>query len=71
MKLKIDLGAINLNPGIYTLQVTVYSEEIGDVMAKVYNIKQFRLVGDYFSPAPVLINGKWEINPATLSSSNL
>ncbi|MGK7933153.1 MAG: ABC transporter ATP-binding protein [Microcystaceae cyanobacterium] len=62
MQVKVDLGAINLNPGIYTLQATVYSEEMGDVIAKLYNVKQFRLVGNYFSPAPVLLNGKWEVN---------
>jgi lipopolysaccharide transport system ATP-binding protein len=67
MQVKVNLGEINLNPGIYTLQVTVQSEEMGDVIAKLYNIKQFRLIGAYFSPAPVLIDAKWEVNATPLS----
>lgn len=61
MQVKVDLGQINLNPGIYTLQIMVESEEVGDVMAKIYNIKQFRVLNDYFSPAPIIINGKWDV----------
>ncbi len=67
MQISADLGEINLSPGIYSLQISVKSGESGNILAKIYNAKQFRVLGNHFSVAPIQIAGKWEIKSAMVS----
>jgi lipopolysaccharide transport system ATP-binding protein len=69
MHIVANIGKVNLNPGNYSLSVTVYSENniasalsFGEVLCKHYNCKNFRVTGGFFGWAPVQIVGDWQIN---------
>jgi lipopolysaccharide transport system ATP-binding protein len=61
MKVTLNLGKINLNPGVYALSLAIQSEAVGEVLIKHYNFKKFRVVGNFFGYAPVQIFGNWMI----------
>jgi len=68
MHVVANIGKVNLNPGNYSLSVTVYSENniasalsFGEVLCKHYNCKSFRVTGGFFGWAPVQIVGDWQV----------
>lgn len=65
LRVKLSFGRIFLNPGIYSISVGVNAisphDTVGDVLHKNYNIKKFRVVGDFFAYAPIQLPAKWEI----------
>jgi lipopolysaccharide transport system ATP-binding protein len=63
----VNLGKMTLNPGSYSLSVTIYSENnisssvsFGEVLCKHYNCKNFRVVGNFFGWAPFQLVGNWQ-----------
>ena len=61
MEIILNLGRINLNPGKYSLALSIQSESVGEVLVKCYNYKSFRIIGNFFGYAFVQIPGDWEI----------
>lgn len=61
IKVVVDLDKINLNPGIYSLTLSIQTEEMGKVLLKYYNFKKFKVVGNYFSHAPFILVGSWQV----------
>ncbi|NJK47146.1 ABC transporter ATP-binding protein [Candidatus Gracilibacteria bacterium] len=69
MHIVANVGKMNLNPGNYSLSVTIYSENdiassvsFGEVLCKHYNCQSFRVQGNFFGWAPVQIVGDWKLN---------
>jgi lipopolysaccharide transport system ATP-binding protein len=58
----LTLGKINLNPGIYTIEITITAENRGEVLSKHQNIKTFRVNGEHIGFAPVQILGDWRVS---------
>jgi lipopolysaccharide transport system ATP-binding protein len=57
----LDLGKINLNPGLYSLEVAVTSENRGEVLCKVQNVLRLRVTGQFVGYAPVQLKGDWKV----------
>jgi lipopolysaccharide transport system ATP-binding protein len=60
MTVILNLGKINFNPGVYSLAMTVNSENLGEVLCRYDNVKKFRVVGRFYGYAPVQIIGDWK-----------
>jgi lipopolysaccharide transport system ATP-binding protein len=58
-KIVLNLGAINLNPGIYSLSLAIQSEKRGEILINYYNFKKFKLSGQFYGIAPLQIVGSW------------
>jgi len=65
----LTINKINLNPGIYTIEITITTENRGEVLAKYQNIKNFRVKGTHVGFAPVLLRGDWKVSD-NLSGDN-
>lgn len=61
MRVILNLGKINLNPGRYSLSLGIQSEGVGEVLFKSYNFKKFRVTGNFFGYAPIQIKGEWDL----------
>lgn len=61
MRVHLNLGKINLNPGVYSLAMSINSENIGEVLFKCYNFKKFKVVAEFCGYAPIIIPGNWSI----------
>ena len=59
MKIRLDLGAINLNPGLYNLAMGIQAENVGEVLIRHFNFKTLKVKGDFFGHAPTQFNGSW------------
>jgi lipopolysaccharide transport system ATP-binding protein len=62
-----NLGKIILNPGIYSLTITIHAENTiasltspGEVLCKYHNCKKFKVKGEFFGWAPIQLVGEWE-----------
>jgi lipopolysaccharide transport system ATP-binding protein len=60
MHIRLNLGQINLNPGIYSISIGIQSEAVGEVLTNYYNFKKFRVNGSFFGYAPIQIKGNWQ-----------
>lgn len=60
--ISLALGKINLNPGRYTIEITITAENQGEVLAKYQNIKIFKVKGKHIGSAPVQILGDWKVS---------
>jgi lipopolysaccharide transport system ATP-binding protein len=58
--ISIDLGIVNLNPGIYSIHLTITSEKRKEILVRYHNIKFFTVVGRHVGFAPIQIKGKWK-----------
>ncbi len=63
--ISIDLGRINLNPGIYSINLTITSENRREILVRYDNIKFFSVNGSHVGFAPVQIKGKWKFEIIT------
>jgi lipopolysaccharide transport system ATP-binding protein len=61
MRISISLGAINLNPGVYTLSMGIQAENIGEVLVRHINFRTLKVKGHFFGQAPVQMNGAWAV----------
>lgn len=61
MKIILHLGKLNFNPGIYSITMSINSENLGEVLCRYDNVKRFNLVGDFYGYAPIQIVGNWKI----------
>ncbi len=59
MKIELNLGKVQLNPGNYSLNVSVQSENFGEELIRYYNCKKFKVLGDFCGTAPIQIPGQW------------
>lgn len=55
----VDLGELELNPGVYFLSLTVTSGRGGDVLLRHDNQKRLRVSGANVGHAPFLATGSW------------
>lgn len=62
MRISIDLGPINLNPGVYNLSMGIQAENVGEVLIRHINFKTLNVKGHFFGQAPVQIKGGWKMN---------
>jgi lipopolysaccharide transport system ATP-binding protein len=56
----IDLGSINLNPGTYSIDLGITSENRKEILVMYRNIKFFTVKGRHMGFAPVLVKGNWQ-----------
>ncbi|MDX2479879.1 MAG: ABC transporter ATP-binding protein [Desulfuromusa sp.] len=61
MKISMNLGPINLNPGKYYLRLGVQEENLGKVLFRHDNFKALTVQGSFFGHAPTQINSKWSV----------
>lgn len=60
--ISLSMGRINLNPGKYTIEITITAEGRGEVLAKYQNVKTFVVKGPHIGFAPVQILGDWKVS---------
>ena len=58
----LNMGKINLNPGLYLMEVAITAEKHRNVLVKHQAVKRLVITGNYVGFAPVLIPGEWRIN---------
>jgi len=61
MKISMDLGPINLNPGVYNLHMGIQAESAGEVLVRHLNFKTLKVKDDFFGQAPVQIKADWKV----------
>ena len=61
MTVVMNLGKMNLNPGVYSLSIAIQSEAMGEILVRYYNFKKFKVTGNFYGWAPIQICGKWDI----------
>ena len=61
MQIAVNLGEINLNPGIYSLTVSVNRENMGEVLCRYDNIRKLKVIGNFFGYAPIQLLGSWHV----------
>ncbi|HAC64736.1 MAG TPA: ABC transporter [Cyanothece sp. UBA12306] len=59
IKTQINIGKIQLNPGNYSLNISVQSENFGEELIRYHNCKKFKVVGNFCGTAPIQIPGQW------------
>jgi len=57
--ISLNLGKINLNPGRYSIGITITDENRGEVLVKHQNIKSFLVKAEHIGFAPIQILGSW------------
>lgn len=57
----VDLGPLELNPGVYFLSLTVSAERNGEVLLRHDNVKKLRVSGMNTGHAPLLLAGRWSL----------
>jgi homopolymeric O-antigen transport system ATP-binding protein len=58
----VNLGSMNLNPGLYYLSASILEGYRDEVLMRHMYFKSFKVTGGFLGYAPVQINGKWSIN---------
>jgi lipopolysaccharide transport system ATP-binding protein len=61
MKISMNLGAINLNPGKYYLTMGIQAENLGEVLFRHNNFKVMTVQGNFYGHAPTQFNSKWSV----------
>jgi lipopolysaccharide transport system ATP-binding protein len=67
LRVTVNVGKVNFNPGIYSLSLSIYAENdvasnvsFGEILCKHHNCNTFRVKGNFFGWAPVQIVGDWK-----------
>ncbi|MEA5509374.1 ABC transporter ATP-binding protein [Crocosphaera sp. UHCC 0190] len=65
-KVEVNFDKLILNPGTYSITLTVMSDStvtkgVGAVLCKHYNCKKFTVKGDFFCFAPVHFDADWKV----------
>jgi len=63
LRMTVKFPRVNLNPGVYTLTVSVSDELSQEVLAQHHAVKQLRVTGDFVGWAPVQWMGEWNVTP--------
>lgn len=58
----VNMGKMNLNPGIYSVTVDITAENYGTNLVRHKGVKTLRVNGEHVCYAPMLICGKWRLN---------
>lgn len=58
----LDFGKINLNPGVYFVEVAITRSGHGEVLVKHQTAKRLHIVGKHIGYAPVLPQARWNIS---------
>ena len=61
MHIMLSLPRVEFNPGIYSLEIVINSENYGEVLLKHSGIRKFQVTGDFIGYSPVLLMGEWSI----------
>jgi len=61
MKISMNLGPINLNPGKYYLTMGIQAENLGEVLFRHNNFKALTVQGSFFGHAPTQFNSTWSV----------
>ena len=59
LSVSVNVGELNLNPGIYTLSFVITDESRGETLINHHAVKDFQVVGSFIGFTPVQIRGKW------------
>jgi len=59
MKISMNLGSINLNPGKYYLTMGIQADNLGEVLFRHNNFKALTVQGSFFGHAPTQFKSKW------------
>lgn len=61
MQVALNLGQINLNPGLYSLSIEINSKNYGIPFIKGNCIKNFKILGNFVGSVPIQLFGQWNI----------
>ncbi len=61
MKISMDLGPINLNPGKYYLTMGIQAENLGEVLFRYNNFKALTIQGPFVGHASTQLNSTWSV----------
>jgi len=62
----VNLGGMNLNPGLYYLSVSILEGYGDEVLMRHIYFKSFKVIGNFLGYAPMQINGKWSVNQTSV-----
>ena len=60
--INLNLGKIQLSPGIYKITIVVNDKEGQEILYINWDYLEFKVIGDHFSSCPILIQGLWTVN---------
>ena len=58
----LNLGKINLNPGIYFLEIGMTADNYSEILVRHQAIKKIQVIGKHIGYSPILLSSKWELN---------
>jgi lipopolysaccharide transport system ATP-binding protein len=61
MWVRAIIPELDLNPGVYSLSVTIADDKRGEILVYHHACKSFQVVGDFTGSTPVLYKAHWEL----------
>ncbi len=61
-QVRIQIPAVNLNPGIYALSAFITNEQQSEILIQHYAIKQLKVKGNFVGLAPVQVKALWSFD---------
>jgi lipopolysaccharide transport system ATP-binding protein len=58
----LNVNKINLNPGIYFLEVGITADNYSEILVRHQAIKKIQVVGRHVGYSPILVSGEWILN---------
>lgn len=62
LSIRVNMGCLHLNPGVYGVTVAVHKENRGEVLAKYSNCLSFRISGNRIGYSALQVPAKWELH---------
>ncbi len=59
MRIVVNINSLSLNPGIYSVNVGIQADKLGEILIRHINCKTIRVTGDFCGFAPVQLQGAW------------
>lgn len=60
IKTRVKIPKLPLNPGTYSLTVTIFDERKGEILKRFHAIKDIQVVGSHMGFSSVQLQGEWE-----------
>lgn len=60
-RIRVNMGMLNLNPGIYGVTVSIHSRNGNEILARYGNCLSFRMAGERIGHSPIQLPANWEV----------
>ncbi len=60
IKTRVKIPKLPLNPGTYSLTVTIFDERKGEILKRFHAVKDIQVVGSHMGFSSVHLQGEWE-----------